>query len=488
MPNIVKLRRGTATQWAANNPVLASGEVGVELSVSGSPQALKIGNGTSTWNALPYFVKAGGVPQPIAYGDAGAAGTSVEFARSDHKHAVSGFATPDDVNQLELRKESRGTNLVTNGGLMMGNNYNFPQLTYSGLESPIGYNGSLYTSVWIDAVSTEKIAINLAKKIRISAWIKWTHNGLSIPPNIREYHYLGVNFYDIDGNSIQCKHCGYREGSTTFLTADLEAGQSVMQVDSVTGWDDTVNASYRMVQIWNYANSYGYVYPEEVYTRNHKRFTSISGTTITLSSPHTGATIPAGTKVSQQHYGSNDWVMLGAPFISQVNEEWEYTEAFLTKSGKLSSTTDRTGLMPLATAYVKLRLGLNYMKFPGGANANLDSRTYISGIRVDEMPVDSNQRIANPGADYTIDPVLDKLILVDCSNNDVMITMPVIAQSMGREFIIRHHKGANMVKIKGQPNNTVDGQTTITLTTVKDFVRLINDGNSDWCLVGGAYS
>lgn len=386
MPNTVKLRRGTATQWAANNPVLASGEVGIELSVGGSPQAFKVGNGTSSWNALPYFIKAGGVPQPIAYGNAGAAGTSVEYARSDHIHAVSGFATPDDVNQLELRKESRGTNLVTNGGLMMGNNYNFPQLTYSGLESAVGYNGSLYTSIYTIAESTEKIAINLAKKIKISAWIKWTHSGLSIPPNLREAHYLGFNFYDIDGNLIQCKHCGYREGSTTFLTADLVAGQSVMQVDSVVGWDDTVVAHNRNIMIWGYANSYGYVYPEEVYTRKQKSFSSISGTTITLSSAHTGATIPAGTKVSQQAFGSNGWIMLGTPFVSQVDQEWEYAEAFLTESGKLPHTKNRSGLMPLATAYVKVQLVLNYHKYTSYPNANLDSTTYISGIRIDEMP------------------------------------------------------------------------------------------------------
>jgi hypothetical protein len=66
--------------------------------------------------------------------------------------------------------------------------------------------------------------------------------------------------------------------------------------------------------------------------------------------------------------------------------------------------------------------------------------------------------------------------------------MPVIAQSMGREFIIRHHKGDNVVIITGQPNNTVDGLNSIMLTAEKDFVRLINDGNGDWCLVGGAYT
>jgi len=104
------------------------------------------------------------------------------------------------------------------------------------------------------------------------------------------------------------------------------------------------------------------------------------------------------------------------------------------------------------------------------------------------LPVDSDQRIASPDDDYAVDPILDKLILVDCSNGDVIITMPVIAQSMGREFIIRHHKGENVVKIVGQSSNTVDGLSLIKLTAVKDYVRLINDGNSDWCLVGGAYS
>ena len=66
-----------------------------------------------------------------------------------------------------------------------------------------------------------------------------------------------------------------------------------------------------------------------------------------------------------------------------------------------------------------------------------------------------------------------------------------------KEFI-RSIKDTTLLKVKNIPKhalyayvasaNTVDGQTTITLTKVKDFVRLINDGNADWCLVGGAYS
>ena len=47
-------RRGTASQWTSVNPVLGSGEIGFETDTS----RFKMGNGTSTWSALPYFSDA----------------------------------------------------------------------------------------------------------------------------------------------------------------------------------------------------------------------------------------------------------------------------------------------------------------------------------------------------------------------------------------------------------------------------------------------
>jgi hypothetical protein len=46
----IQLRRGTASQWTSANPILAEGEMGVELD-SGR---WKFGNGTSTWSVLAY--------------------------------------------------------------------------------------------------------------------------------------------------------------------------------------------------------------------------------------------------------------------------------------------------------------------------------------------------------------------------------------------------------------------------------------------------
>jgi hypothetical protein len=53
----IQLRRGDAADWTSTNPILAEGEVGVEIDTL----KLKVGNGTDNWNTLPYFGSAGTV-------------------------------------------------------------------------------------------------------------------------------------------------------------------------------------------------------------------------------------------------------------------------------------------------------------------------------------------------------------------------------------------------------------------------------------------
>jgi hypothetical protein len=51
MANKIQLRRDTAANWQSSNPTLAQGEVGIDL----TNNKIKIGNGTTAWNGLPYF-------------------------------------------------------------------------------------------------------------------------------------------------------------------------------------------------------------------------------------------------------------------------------------------------------------------------------------------------------------------------------------------------------------------------------------------------
>lgn len=51
----LKNRTGTAQEWAGTNPILLSGEFGVES----DNNKLKIGDGSTRWNDLPYFGSGG---------------------------------------------------------------------------------------------------------------------------------------------------------------------------------------------------------------------------------------------------------------------------------------------------------------------------------------------------------------------------------------------------------------------------------------------
>ena len=46
----LQLKRGTAARWVELNPILAAGEPGFEYDT----KRLKIGDGNTTWNDLPY--------------------------------------------------------------------------------------------------------------------------------------------------------------------------------------------------------------------------------------------------------------------------------------------------------------------------------------------------------------------------------------------------------------------------------------------------
>jgi len=59
MPSFTKriqLRRGTSSDWTTENPVLLEGEIGIEL--DSARNRIKIGDGTTAWSSLPYFLDA----------------------------------------------------------------------------------------------------------------------------------------------------------------------------------------------------------------------------------------------------------------------------------------------------------------------------------------------------------------------------------------------------------------------------------------------
>jgi len=92
MASKIQLRRGLSTQWAASNPTLAAGEIGIETDT----QQLKIGNGSTAWNSLPY----------IATGNMDVAGSDLDDLAdgTTYKRILAAIATALNAGTYDAAK------------------------------------------------------------------------------------------------------------------------------------------------------------------------------------------------------------------------------------------------------------------------------------------------------------------------------------------------------------------------------------------------
>lgn len=81
---IIKLRGGTAAQWASTNPVLNAREMGVETDT----RKFKFGNGTSQWSSLAYAVGSVSADGVVVEWE-NVANKPTEFAPSAHTHVMA---------------------------------------------------------------------------------------------------------------------------------------------------------------------------------------------------------------------------------------------------------------------------------------------------------------------------------------------------------------------------------------------------------------
>jgi hypothetical protein len=95
MATRIQLRRDTAANWTTNNPTLATGEVGFETD-SGK---FKIGNGSSVWSALDYFLDSSDL---LAYLTVASASTTYLTQAS----ASTTYATKVELNNIDLSSAS----------------------------------------------------------------------------------------------------------------------------------------------------------------------------------------------------------------------------------------------------------------------------------------------------------------------------------------------------------------------------------------------
>lgn len=103
MAQVIQIRRGKAAEWTAANPILAQGEMGVELDA----HKWKIGDGILTWQLLPYAVQGiQGVPGPV--GPTGPTGPTGPIGPQGPKGADSTVPGPQGPQGSQGPKGDKG--------------------------------------------------------------------------------------------------------------------------------------------------------------------------------------------------------------------------------------------------------------------------------------------------------------------------------------------------------------------------------------------
>jgi hypothetical protein len=282
-----------------------------------------------------------------AQSTATSASTAASAAQSDADAAaavaVAAQATADSKASLEYIA-SRGTDLVTNGTGLLGDNTNFSVFTYDPTDAPTGAKGSFVAPTPAGTASNDElIPVSVSKSYLLSVAARQRTAGNT------SRMYFGLIPYDAYGLQIAPYFYYYLPDSTTTLAAPLSNGQTTAQITSAANWVVDANA---YLAIWNWEDQGGKVWPVGTYTRRALWLASSSGTTLTLKTPYAGPTIPSGTPVSQSRSGGS--YMYTAASSAVVTEEWTVFSGTVLAGEHDGTTGAATNHFPPGTASVRL--------------------------------------------------------------------------------------------------------------------------------------
>ena len=99
---VIKIRRGTTTQWAASNRVLQLGELGLDTTLN----KLKAGNGTTPWSSLPFLQADVDITElaqdAVATALSNGTHSNITVTYSDNDNSISLATGPDVITQTSL--------------------------------------------------------------------------------------------------------------------------------------------------------------------------------------------------------------------------------------------------------------------------------------------------------------------------------------------------------------------------------------------------
>lgn len=274
-----------------------------------------------------------------------------------------------DKNKSEII--SMGEQLVINGSGLMGDNTNFSSLIFDASKS----NGSAGSFTRTGSVNSSEFSDNF---FPVSPTLRYSFEVDAMSSKAKASMYSFLDFYDVDKKRITADNHMYVENTLTTLAKDLKNGDTVVYLTDMTNWLTSGGNDIftRGFIFWNYKNSFGYTYPEHTYSK-HTWFDlymdsgiNTTAKTITLKSPWTNGTFPAGTKVSQSNNGATFKYQAMGDTIPPT--EWRHYSGYY--DGTDYSGKNVTNKFPPGAAYAKVGFLWNYNKS--------DDQVWITNISV----------------------------------------------------------------------------------------------------------
>ncbi len=182
---------------------------------------------------------------------------------------------------------------------------------YDSGPQPVRWNDQLsyVSSRTVDLVESDQaIFVEAGKSYELAANIRYRGSATDIA------HSVGYTAYDRDGLQIEPQHVErYGNATDTILAADLNPGDTTIELVNATGWsNESSRPETRSIAWYRYADSTGKVYADYTYTRNVASNTAygmwsaggINGNRITLRQPWSGPHLDAGSAIRNAVAGS----------------------------------------------------------------------------------------------------------------------------------------------------------------------------------------
>lgn len=382
----IKLRRGTAAEWTAANPILAAGEMGIETDT----RKFKFGDGVAAWNTLAYASAEGGG----GTGDVTAAGdnyftgnnTFTGTTKFDNDVNIHG-ANLEVVGMLEATTGNI-TNLQVPNTLISSGEINAVSIKSTGLRSDdiqTTTNKKYLTEVDVDNQTIQVVDGKLHANLDTKQDILSDGNGTKVVDNKVDINQgtgsiQGLNLYQNNGtitknNDLSITfdngacgyiflenkgtnndyeivlHCNYLNKRGSAFDSSVNGVRCLPQAvvptpgEGAQGecWFDTFESPFRVVAI---ANG-GSTQLRTVDTINYIKYV-VKGTNLTISYSSTGETYTELYTIAISSTYVINVCIANSPWQKDIGGKWTKTTLF-SDSYVLDKTTN-TYLMKQGTS------------------------------------------------------------------------------------------------------------------------------------------